>query len=136
MNLESQVVSLDLAKRLKELGVKQESFVWWDGFGRFDGGFDLHYPRPVMGGAKSLTYSAFTVSELGELLPEAICEDEVLGGYRFGQHIYFLKERKNWGVSYSDYKGKLKVPEIEEITEADCRAKMLIHLIEKGLIKI
>jgi len=29
MNLEQQVVSLEYAKRLKELGVKQESLLFW-----------------------------------------------------------------------------------------------------------
>jgi uncharacterized protein HemX len=29
ISLEQQVVSLELAKRLKELGVKQESLFWW-----------------------------------------------------------------------------------------------------------
>jgi hypothetical protein len=29
MNLEQQVCSLELAKRLKELGVKQDSFFFW-----------------------------------------------------------------------------------------------------------
>ena len=30
MTLEQQVVSLELAKKLKELGCKQESYFWWD----------------------------------------------------------------------------------------------------------
>ena len=32
MNLESQACSLDLAKKLKALGVKQESAFYWSGF--------------------------------------------------------------------------------------------------------
>ena len=37
MKLEDQVVSLDLAKRLKELGVRQESFwAWYEAFDRDD----------------------------------------------------------------------------------------------------
>ena len=34
MPLEQQVVSLDLARKLKELGVKQESAFYWFPFGR------------------------------------------------------------------------------------------------------
>jgi hypothetical protein len=29
MNLNQQVCSLELARKLKELGVKQESYFWW-----------------------------------------------------------------------------------------------------------
>lgn len=45
MKLESQVVSLELAKKLKELGVKQESlFQWrliWEGRSDEDAGEDV-----------------------------------------------------------------------------------------------
>ena len=66
MTLENQVCSLELAKRLKELGVKQESCFWWcdpsDG-DKADVGFirDNHVGYKVF-------YSAFTVAELGELM--------------------------------------------------------------------
>jgi hypothetical protein len=59
--LEKQVVSLDLAKRLKELGVKQESVWYW------------FRDRLILGrgeGGNMQTFtSAFTVAELGEMLP-------------------------------------------------------------------
>lgn len=65
MKLESQVVNLELARRLRELGVKQEShFVW------YENGANAHLldcpdgMRPM----EQKTYSAFTVAELGEML--------------------------------------------------------------------
>lgn len=119
MKLENQVTSLEVSQKLKALGVKHESFFWWDGFGRFDGGFSIHYPRPVMGGAKSLTFSAFTVAELGEMLPEYIVTmkrnpDE----YACFNHITHTS--KDYGVHVAT-------------TEADARGKMLIYLLENNL---
>jgi hypothetical protein len=37
MELSKQVVSLELAKKLKELGVKQESLFWWRTLTKEDG---------------------------------------------------------------------------------------------------
>jgi hypothetical protein len=65
MNLEHQVCSLDLAKRLKELGVKQEShFVWiegYDGHAFIRQALDWPEPNPE-------AISAFSVAELGDLM--------------------------------------------------------------------
>ena len=63
MKLENQVCSLELSKRLKELGVKQDS-LW----GYLDHG-DLNF-YPVLNSELiylKAEYSAFTVAELGEL---------------------------------------------------------------------
>jgi hypothetical protein len=67
MKLEQQVVSLELAKKLKELGVKQESLFYWNrhkseiswGLSQTNCSKISHWE----------TISAFTVAELGELLP-------------------------------------------------------------------
>jgi hypothetical protein len=61
--LEKHVVSLDLAKRLTELGVKQGSLFWWI---EILGGYEIWHhsnTRNRKGGP------AFTVAELGEMLP-------------------------------------------------------------------
>lgn len=64
MKLEDQVVSLELAKRLKELEVMQESlFFWCDNWVHSQ---DSVYHSPT----SSETFSAFTVAELGEMLPK------------------------------------------------------------------
>jgi hypothetical protein len=78
-------VSLPLAKRLKELGVKQESyFAWYEE--RYEGDVQIEVAgqndtgpfrfRDCAGltsGAEHRTfYAAFTVAELGDLLPAVI----------------------------------------------------------------
>ena len=96
MKLEDQVCSLELAKKLKELGVKQESlFYWW--FVRNDMGDDVFVSdtKPVNG---TEYWSAFTVAELGEMLPKYIvhcgftCELNIIRSsvwrFYYGKEIY------------------------------------------------
>lgn len=74
MKLEDQVCSLELAKKLKVLGVKQDShFVWFD----MDGEMQIVETLPAMppqkqDGGFNEWYSAFTCAELGEMLPQGI----------------------------------------------------------------
>jgi hypothetical protein len=147
MKLEDQVCSLDLAKRLKELGVKQHSY--------------FHYSLPNPDKAKTVEdkyglkkckveittthwgtmfdeYAAFTVAELGEMLPVSIKmngethwydSNKTTHTHRCG-YIYIHGETTGWGrVSdvTSHAVGEAK-------TEADARAKMLIYLLENKLI--
>src|SRR5947208_16869171 len=71
MNLNDYVCSLELSKRLKELGVKQDSlFVW---ISIINTGFDFIKLKeewePNSKEVGAFNYSAFTVAELGNLLP-------------------------------------------------------------------
>lgn len=60
MKLENQVCSLELAKRLKELGVKQDSlWVWVDRLNNSTVCLSQQVQKLIP------IYSAFTVSELG-----------------------------------------------------------------------
>lgn len=128
MKLEQQVTSLELSKRLKELGVKQESQFAWDNRARFDGGFDLHNL-----GARAVAFlsahnkgcAAFTVAELGELLP-----------------VYFYTNKtKTKGWSCCDQqagscgKGK-RTPTLQADTEAEARGLMLEYLLVNKLMTI
>src|SRR5882757_3231220 len=84
MNLESQVCSLELAKRLKELEVKQESlFYWADGSVVISINMDLLLTNEKVRSLFAVNndypdediynlYSAFTCAELGEILPWTI----------------------------------------------------------------
>jgi len=121
--LEQQVVSLELAKRLKELGVKQESLFYWDSHAidNVQNGYGL---------TENGEYSAFTVAELGELLPYSL--DRKL-----------LKTAKgadgSWAIFYVEFGGSRVTRTIEDqtaATEANARACMLIHLLENHLIKV
>ena len=134
MKLENQVCSLELAKKLKELGVKQDSLWFWyipsvdgndkdlvlDSKGRVlsrDGNFAEVHER-IAGFEIIEKFSAFTVAELGEML---LIQFTILKG-----------------VQISDPRGRysrlVKRLYIFE-DEANARAKMLIYLLENDLIK-
>lgn len=124
MKLKNQVVSLKLAKQLKELGFKQDSlYIWLDDEGvvKLLREADIDYrPRHTT----CFEYPAYTVAELGEMLPIEI-EDNYLDCYK--------TERLNgvWECSYeSAMNGHFEIAN----TEADARAKMLIYLKTNNLI--
>jgi len=76
MTLEDQVVSLELAKKLKELGVSQESYFFWYGGNvlrenQLTQELRRHEP-PV---------SAYTAAELGEMLPYKITSETINTSY-------------------------------------------------------
>ena len=126
LKLKDQVCSFELAKRLKDLGVEQKSLFFWnyDDFGssenlensNFKGWIDNPNWRKA---------SAFTVAELGEMLPE-------------GYQTYRLGYKWFNDAKSQDEMGWVSKPELifdAFETEADARAKILIHLIETGKLK-
>ena len=115
MQLEQQVCSLELAKWLKELGVKQEStFSWCRGDDAAT--FGIGYSSVTAQAYVREFYSAFTVAELGEMLPD-----------RYLDEIKRLVDRWFFPEEY-DVLGNM------QFTEADARAKMLIYLLENKLL--
>lgn len=130
MKLEDQVVSLELAKRLKELGVKQESVFHWNEYDTDDEGgeFKLDYMKFNIPAYE--TYSAFTVAELGEMLPSNIGGDWWLDVWKSDDlwYVAYTEEREGGGHNFlSDFLAS-------STTEADARAKILVYLIENNLI--
>lgn len=124
MTIEQQVCTLEQAKRLKELGVGQESMfayhipsgrlacaaIHGEDFKRWDEGY----------------CAAFTVSELGELLrpyTNAHQNNQMLPEYYYDSLTWFYRvkmiDNKKW---------------IQGNTEAQCRAAMLIYLLENKLM--
>lgn len=144
MKLENQVVSLELAKRLKELGVKQESIAGFrlisitdaDG-GEIGEEWHLSTTGYEVMRQRSDEYAAFTVSELGEMLPWMV---EANG------QSYFIELAKNGPQFHGGKHHVCYVSGDDEqealgemtpsITEADARAKMLIYLLENKLIEV
>lgn len=130
MELNKQIVSLDLSKRLKELGFKQESLFYWNLWqGEIDDClYQIWYGEPVKradGVLPETTYSAYTVAELGEMLPmgsKSLRQVIYKNGKRTKKYEWICWRGNNWSNH-----------EIAD-TEADARAKMLIYLKENNLI--
>lgn len=124
--MEWQVTNQELSKKLKELGVPQESAFYWvlmpsaakGVLGQLGLIFKGYLEEPRYSRMMEKVASAFTCSELGALLPPR-------------PYILPAKQEDGWGGNwYLRIDGK----DIEEKTEADARAKMLIHLIETGIL--
>lgn len=146
MKLEQQIVSLELAKKLKELGVKQDSLFYWyrvassknlELVGNEDykisvGNRATVCLAEVNWGMLHESISAYTVAELGEMLPTSIDVKEKGGGEIFKLAIW--RHLNKWSVFYGgqDY----CLCSFEDETEADARAKMLIYLLENNLIQL
>lgn len=130
MKLEQQVVSLELAQKMKELGFKQESlFYWnlWNGQGD-DFLFQIHYNKPVLRGDGVLpkeTCSAYTVAELGEFLDKATSTPLIKAYIEVMDFNPMLME----AIPLAQHMLNLA-------QQPDIAAKMLIYLVENKLITI
>ena len=133
MNLDQQVCNLELAKRLKKLGVPQnpKTLFWW-----------IHR-RPSRNRSSWLVrfYSdrrskddiaAFTVSELGFLLPDYLDDPKKEWLLRFRQE----KHKVGWLVGYGKLYDCGWYVFMQGRYEANARAKLLIYLLENKLVTI
>jgi hypothetical protein len=153
MDLKNQVVNLALAKRLKELGFIQDSLFYWKpgknkeichrvGMIDKNGLTHVHdFQWQIIKKSESkepgeikyferlkkldLIFSAFTCSELGDLLPMEI------DGRRF--EVSRIMATGEWVVGYMKKRGKIYFQVGDN--EVEARAKILIHLKDNGLIK-
>ena len=145
MKLESQASSLELSKRLRDLGVKQESLYQWrrvKPYWEQDSEPAKNWSLSPSGVRENLGRSeeeiaAFTVAELGPLLPKGIVPKKL--------EVYEL--RITWAngkcvICYGSYFNvKTGLREEEAVwhwehsdTEADARASMLCYLIEQKIV--
>lgn len=117
MKLHEQVCTIDQSKRLKELGVKQDSIFNWY---KANNGYELYFGDVEDVSKFTTTFSAFTVAELGEMLPV----NAISWKYdKDGVKLYRCVASDNtYSSGYFD-------------TEAEARAAMLIYLLENGLLK-
>lgn len=118
MELEKQVVSLELAKKLKELNVTQESLFIWQ---QTTGG-EWYVQEAALSVWGSISYPTFTVAELGEMLPRCYMTWATPQG---GEMKWWCRRMEAHFIIHEE------TPIFTAATEADVRAKMLIHLKEK-----
>lgn len=127
MNLEQHVCSIELALRLKALGMGQTSLCYWyqnEGIKprvtmTLTQHSQRHAPQDI---------AAFTVSELGEMLPPTI-------RFKNQGHLWIRKLRTAWQAGYlsDDHTWETCA---QSDTEADALAKLLIWLIENGHVSV
>lgn len=138
MKLENQVCSVDLSKKLKSLGIKQESLYGWTVVGKLKqdetkSSLAATLKIATFNSKNIPYYSAFTAAELGEFLPPNINEwGLVIDATSCLTHD---KIRSLWAITYADYDKKL-MNELEEFNLANAMAKMLIYLIENKLMEV
>lgn len=147
MEIEKQVCTLEQAKRLKELGVKQESYFMWQESLNDDEYAEQHciglYDK------ESYNYigiaSAFTASEFSDMLPARIL-------YEGDDYFPFIhKGKRGWYVEYQTNKKDVVVNAEGEIDRpknnllktwrdsynlAEAMAKFVTLLIENKLITL
>lgn len=158
MRLEDHVINLELAKQLKEFGVKQESLFY-------------HYNDPYNDGQEDWVitcwedynieyrdtnaypaYSAFTATELGELLPNTVTvkENEPFNNFRIKITKFFTfndveGKVSNYSINYDCDTTAMEgehawnqwqlTKNIYEPNLANAMARMLIYLKENNLIE-
>lgn len=130
MELTKQVCSLELAQKLKELGVKQESFFKWSNVRTNKEMLWSLYVPPEFNKIPHPDLwvhgvSAYTVAELGEMLPSnyVVIKSKRIGGF------------EGWELDTKNFELKTLYPaDLSADTEADARAKMLVYLLENNLI--
>jgi len=132
--LKWQVTSLEISKKMAELGFLQENLWHWVTYSSEQGGDEKYFliSDAVYDSDKDdyiLVCSAYTVAELGEILPTEITIDKTI--------FYFETTRLGlgWSVQYT-LQGKSKKYKTfghADKTEANARGKMTIYLKEEGI---
>jgi hypothetical protein len=130
MPLEQQVCALEYSKRFKELGVRQESIFFWD----------VHSPTAyavtfVPYSCPGLErYSAFTVAELGEMLPKKIDKYVLTISYE-PDYTDPDNVRSRWHSYYFLEEAQDRFLVCIEDRLADSMAQLLDKTIENGNVK-
>jgi len=151
MNIEEQVCDLEHAKKLKDLGVKQESIFYWDWHS--DTCYSVKFIPYSCPGLER--YSAFTASELLDIIPHRITieENKPFNSFKLRMDKSFVCKDMNDGDKFSmeyiyilNYECDTTCDDLNWIFNkmftgiwdksiANAVAKMLIYLIENGHMK-
>lgn len=144
MTLTQQVCSLEHAKRLKALNVKQESLFWWTDIKESTcrvitsedacDGDQCFVPKKWKEDGRAI--SAFTTAELGEMIPKRIGTDDGKAYwpcYGWIIDIDLTAQAFVWWEAEDENNSHEYFAQRAD-TEADARAKTLIYLLEQKLI--
>lgn len=119
MKIEQQVCSLELAKKLKELGAEQESLFHWVS----TNGEDYGLSQLRLSSRPNGNISAYTVAELGEMLPW-----DMIVARNIDKEWHY-----QWQADgYTDNDARIWTDK----NEAEARAKMIIYLAENKYITL
>ena len=128
-----KTTSLELSKQLQKLGVKQESYFYWD--------MDKEQQALVTAKEMNISYtdtlikneifSAYTLDEILNMLPDKIKDNYV---------YYFLKSDKTEEVRYGIYYARAAIEDgvmVEFLHEnpAEAAGQLLVWCIENGYVK-
>lgn len=123
------ICDIEIAKQLKVLGIVQQSY--WDWYiPPGDSGLLTKIVISEFGPTDAQRFSAYTVGELGILLPDYIISHD--GSYRMHFNSY-KQEQENRPPLFTMTYGKSEdkdIPDFDEFKEANGRGKLLVHLIE------
>ena len=129
MYLEEHVTSEELSRKLKELGVPQLSFFYWNGLEDLPAS-SLTFVLDEYIRDRKLSSSAFLSSELGEMLPKE------LDGYSW--RTLKTPTKGAWEIKYRKLEAGRRHPvilhQLSDPSEANVRARMLIWLIQARLV--
>lgn len=142
MELKNQVCTLEQAKRLSELGISEGSNFYYyqcmyreEEKGKIDCGSWEFCAKPSYHKNSESHYPAFTVAELGVMLPAGMQKrgrkDEFVWFYNG-----FDTDERYFNSGLNSTKSRYWTKKIINATktEAQARAEMLIHLLENKLI--
>jgi len=142
--LDKQVASLEWSKKLKALGVRQESAFYWleieddeSACGASDWELSANCLIPERAVDK---VSAFTVAELLNRIPKIIeghePERRSKPSYNPSYLHIFTDHCIAWCVAHRGIDYDIYSDNSDDENLANVLAKMLIHLIEKGIVKV
>lgn len=134
MKLEQQVVSLELAKRLKELGMKQNGALCWMEHIKSVRMIALNIEpqapqvissrqgQKILSANRRIVASAFTVAEIGEMIG-SVSEKDLIRAYGYVFNVPDTRFISATGLQ-------------DCMSRPDVGAKMLIYLLENKLITL
>ena len=136
MKLEEQVCSLELAKRLKELGIIQLSLFYWHwntGIGKYELLDECNFGD---------YFSAFTAAELFDILPASI---DTKKNVPFNNYWLRIDKRRYKDIQYiinyvcdtklaQDFSSFPAMKNIHDESFANALAMTIIYLIENSLM--